>query len=319
MPFNILRAENSWRHDPVDDAWTLVTRNRRALEPLDVRSSLAELELQVGQQCIFCDEAVDPVLAQIGDDVRVVAVPSPTSLTFVEHDVPPTAPFMHQGALGAHELLVPLGDMSHESRLAALPEQAFEDLMVLFSRRHADLARDVRLQSVRLAILPTAACRLRHLHGVLFATPFPPPPARPHDTCQLCADAAQARTRARMLFEAEQVAAYVPYAPRSTFHIRCSVDHGSEISRLPPDEGVVRGWGRQIFKAVTLLDRLLPGAPIKVTFPDLPLRPMPPGPPHLRAEVEVAFDHDGELSSALGARITSLPPGEVARLLRALL
>lgn len=182
MAFEILRAENSWRHDPVDDAWTIVTRNRRALEPLDVRPPRGELELHEGHECVFCDESVDPVLAEVGHEPRLVAVPSPTSLAFVEHDVPPTAPFMHQGALGAHELIIPLGYMNHEARLAALPEGAFEDLLVLFSRRHADLARDVRLQSVRLCVLPTAANRLKHLHGVLLATPFPPPPGRPHDT-----------------------------------------------------------------------------------------------------------------------------------------
>ena len=36
---NLQRADNEWRYDPVDEAWTLVARNRRLLRPREAEAT----------------------------------------------------------------------------------------------------------------------------------------------------------------------------------------------------------------------------------------------------------------------------------------
>jgi len=315
MPFEVRRAENEWRHDPVDRAWTLVARNRRLVTPLDVARANDERALHDTLTCPLCSD-VSPVLDREGG---VCAIPAPSALAFVEDDLPPAVPFQRAGALGAHELLVAVGSAAHGRDPVDLDERTFEDLFVLFSRRHADLSRDQRLQSLTLALLPAPLARTDHLVGSLLATPFPADDPRPPSSCPLCEDQKTAHAHGRVVTDDEGIVAFVPFAPRTSLHVRVVAPHGERVERLPPSESTVRRFASVIHRTLTALHTLQHGARFSVVVERVPLRPRTDGPPHLLATIECTNDVDGALAAHLGTRICAVSPEEVARALRPLL
>lgn len=318
MPFPIQRAQNSWRYDPVDEAWTLVARNRRFLPGLEVALPKSERVLREHAVCPFCttkrpDPVIDAVDGKVG---TTVAIPSPTPLTFVEHGPPPAAPWIDDGALGAHELLVPVGPAAHAERLTDLGAEWLEDVFVLFGRRHKDLARDVRLLSLQLAILPPGAARFEHLHASLLALPLPPLEALPPETCPVHADFENARRSGRLVFEDHGLYAYVPFAPRTNVHVRLVTGLAGSAERMPPSEKTQRRYARRIHGLVTAIEEVLPSARCAVSLKRVPFRPHLGRVAPLLADVEVLFDPDEPLGRANGMRVVSLSPEELAETLR---
>jgi hypothetical protein len=315
MAFEVRRAENEWRYDPVDRAWTVVTRNRRLVSPLDVERAKDERALHQTLECPLCG----PMTQVLDREGAVVAIPAPSALTFVEDELPPTTPFQISGALGAHEILCVLGSAVHGRDPSDIDEPTFADLLVLFSRRHADLGRDLRLASVSLAMLPVPYARTDHLVASLLATPFPGDDPRPVSACAPCDDHKTAHAQGRVILDDGGIVAYVPFAPRTSLHIRVVAPHGAVVERVPPPEVVVRRYARVIHRALTALQELQKGARLALYLERFPLRPQADGPPHLLASIECINDVDTALGAKLGARIVSAPPEEVARALRTML
>lgn len=334
MPFSILRADNEWRFDPVDEAWSLLALNRRALPPFAPTRDAGEESLRGASECAFCGvppapDAVAPLedprdllrqppyggraLDQLQrDDQRWVTIPSPTPLCFVEHEAPPATPFTSTGALGAHELLVPLGSHCHDAHLGTLSPAIAGGILTLLSRRASDLREDARLQSVSLSWLPSASGRLPHHHAALLAKPFPGKQSRSAALCPLCEDLKSAQANGRVLWEHDGFVAYAPFAPRHNLHVRiAAAQHGgvgtfAALERLE-DAHVADGLAEGLVQVARGFSRWAHGGGIALAMPSLPLSREAAG-AHVYFEVFAPFDTDQALGESLGARIVTLPP-----------
>jgi len=312
MSVHVLHADNEWRFDPLDERWTLVAHNRRTLAPLEVALPAAERALRSDTPCVFCTDPPGGPLDRLTDDDGNIAVafPSPTQLCFVEHPPPPNTPYARGSALGAHELLVPLGERSHGATLADTEPAAIALLLALALRRLGDLSGDERLHVAHVSFLPTALARLEHVHAALLALPHPQAPRSP---CPACVDIEQARATGRIVFDEEGVVAWTPFAPRSDLHVRVAVaGHGLTFTGEPALLAT-RAVARGLTSVARALTRLAPGAPLAAASGPLPLNTTDG---HLVVDLEVPFERDALLGRSLGTAIVTLAPEDTAARLR---
>lgn len=350
MTFTIIRADNEWRYDPVDGAWSLVARNRRTLPPLSVRRTPEEEALRHGAPCPFCDELTQlllPSQAANNDDKdaattpepsvpspylhraldqldrgtwQMVAIPSPTPLCFVEHEAPPQSPFVSEGALGAHELLLPLGPKAHQISLPRWDVDGISGLLTLLSRRCADLREDRRLQSISMSCLPSTWSRLSHFHASILATPFPGRASKNESLCPICEDLKSAQATGRVLAETDGYIAYIPYAPRHTLHIRIiATQHGGVETFAAMEQlestAAANALAQLVLRSSQALDALVPNLPLHLNLPSLPLPTQSQG-AHLLLELSCPAQNDALLGEGLGARIVALPPEDLVQELK---
>jgi hypothetical protein len=336
---NLQRADNEWRYDPVDEAWTLVARNRRLLRPREMAPDPHETRVREGRTCPLCQNDVQHLgeyviehrHVHVGgyvaerehahDDapppdarhlpVPVVAVVSPTPLLFIEDRPPDDTHFSSTGALGAHEILAPVGPEFHRLPPSRWGADMCGALFALFASRHYDLSRDHRLQSVSFIALPPGAARLAHAHAALIGTPFLPRPALPADQCPIKADLENAREHGRLLLDEDGLCVWAPYAPRSSIHLRVAVDQ----TKLPPEPADVLRYGRLIARVLAATDKALGAARATFALRDVALRPTGGRVAPLLADIEAPLDADAALASALGRRVSSLPPEDLVELL----
>lgn len=344
-PLKLQRADNEWRHDPVDDAWTIVARNRRLLRPREVAPDPHEGRVRESRHCPLCERDIQHLgehvidcrhvsvsghITERGDDrisssegepvegsgahgpVPVVALVSPTPLLFIEDASPSDAPFTSSGGLGAHEILAPVGPGFCRLPPSRWGPDVCAALFALFAARHRDLARDLRLQSLSFIALPPGAARLPHAHAALLATPFAPRPALPEERCAVRQDLRQAREAGRVLLEEDGLSVWVPWAPRSSVHLRVAVAH----DRLPPEQADVLRYGRVIARVLAATDRALGAARATFSITRLGLRPDEGRIAPLVADIEAPYDADAPLAGALGHRVCSLPPEDLVELLK---
>lgn len=322
MSHSIVRADNAWRFDPVDGAWTLVALNRRTLPPLVVRRPEAEEALLAQLGCAFCGPLETRALDRLHrGPFEVVALPSPTPLCFVEHQPPEATPFAMNGALGAHELLVPVGEKAHGASLTGLGESGLSAMLTLLARRASDLRRDVRLLRLSLSFLPAPLARLPHTHAALLAAPFTARHAAERAVCPLCQDLEAARATGRVLVESSGFVAFVPHAPKTTLHVRVAATEHLGVSSFAPLErletaAAAGALARVVLQVALALEALVPGAGVAFAMPALPLSEEARG-AHALFELFVPEGADDALARAHGTRITTLPPEELAGMLRA--
>jgi hypothetical protein len=330
---NLQRADNEWRYDPVDEAWTLVARNRRMLRPREMAPDSHETRVREGRTCPLCCDDVQHLGEYViehrhvhvggyvaerehahddddddeGDEearrppVPVVAVVSPTPLLFIENRPPEETHFVSHGALGAHELLAPVGPDFCRLPPSRWGADVCGALFALFAARHTDLARDHRLQSLSFIALPPGAARLAHAHAALMATPFVPRPALPPERCPIKADLDNARENGRLLLDDNGLCVWAPYAPRSSVHLRVAVDQ----TKLPPEPADVLRYGRLIARCLSATDKALGAARATFALRDVALRPTEGRVAPLLADI----------AGALGRRVSSLPPEDLVELL----
>ena len=148
----IRRAKNTWRFDPVDQAYTLVTGNRR-FEISTMRADAhQESQLAMQDNAIRLCKEMDAkneflgVKGERGD--RWVAFPSPTPLVFVEEEETPLLDLHSRGALGAHEVLCPLNESVNRQTLETVAPAQWCNLLRLFFARARDLGPGDREQRV---------------------------------------------------------------------------------------------------------------------------------------------------------------------------
>lgn len=331
MLTSIVRADNEWRFDPVDRAWTVLALNRRTLPPPALVPSATEAALLAASTCPFChpepasSRGHGPAFGRSLDRVErgpwtLVALPSPTPLGFVEDGPPPTAPFVAEGALGAHELLVPLGERAHGATLDTLGKEGLSGLFTLFARRALDLREDRRLQSLALVFLPAPMGRLAHPHAALFATPFAGPEAKDAALCPLCEDLKAAHASGRVLLEEDGYTAFVPYAPRRTLHVRVAASRHGGVTTFAALErletaAAANALATGVERVAKALARLMPKAPLSLSLPALSLARENAG-AHALLELTCPLEVDTPLADALGVRVSTFPPEELAAALR---
>lgn len=318
----LLRADNEWRFDLLDEQYTLVARNRRVLEPLRVGLPPAEERLRAERRCPFCEDAPAHVIERVADEDgrEVLALPSPTPLTFVEDSPPPAGPFTSAGALGAHELLVASTASLHGASLPNLDEGWLALLLLAFARRRADLAGDRRLLGISLTLPPPTLSRFDHAHGALLATPFAAPRWASAELCPACRELTHARAHGRVLVEREGVAAWIPFAPRADVHVRiASASHGTAALAEDSARTHCQALAKTLVEVVARVTRAAPGAVLLLSSRPLPLADGEGSKSgHLVLDLEMLFGVDAPLAHGLGARVVSLPPEELAERLRAL-
>lgn len=316
---HLLHADNEWRYDPVDDARSLVTRNRRILPPLEVQVPAAEARLRAGTACPFCTGAAphphDRVVGAAGLAVSVVA--SPTPLGFVEHEPPPAKTYEVRGALAAHELLVLEHGNAH-APLREWPAEAFALVLEAMCRRRQDLAGDRRLSHLVMTLGDGTQTRFLHGHATLLAVPFAAPQATER-LCAVCADLADARERGRIVFEHERAITWVPFAPRGPLHVRVALGpHGLGPLDLAHAPATTRAFAVTLTDAVRRVTALAPGSALQLRIAPLPLlESSGAARDHLLCDLEVLFDVDEVLGVGLGLRVVTVPPEELAARLRA--
>lgn len=315
MSVHVLHADNEWRFDPVDARWSLVTKNRRTVPPLEVAAPAPERALRESVPCAFCIDPPAGPLARLADEGgrEALAFPSPTPLCFVEHGPPPKTPFATSGALGAHEVLVPTGELHHDAHLATVEPDALALLLLLALRRLAELAGDTRLAHARVAILPPALSRLKHVHASLLALPHEAP--RPA-SCPVCEDLDHARSHGRLVAEQDGVCVWVPFAPRGDVHVRVALaSHGMNLTG-DGAQAATLSLSRRLSVVARACLRLAPGAPVTAASGPLPLHTQDG---HLLVDVEVPFDVDAALGRVLGASVATVAPEALAPRLSAAL
>ncbi len=318
---HLIRADNEWRFDLLDEDFSVVTRNRRTLEPLSVQLPASEQRLQASRSCPFCDDEPQQLLDRVrgASGQEVLVLPSPTPLGFVEHGPPPLRAFASAGALAAHELLVASGAKQHGASLTDLDEETLALVLLAYCRRRAELAGDKRLGGVSLCIAPAALSRFAHAHATLLAAPFSAPRYSSVETCPGCRELGDARARGRVVVEGGDVVAYVPFAPRANVHVRlAAVEHGAELLSLAHAEDRCRAIARVLHDVIARIGRVAPGAHLLFRVCPLPLSASEDGRRgHLLLEVESLFDVDAVLSQGLSVRVLSVPPEDLAERLRA--
>jgi hypothetical protein len=318
----IRRAKNTWRFDPVDQAYTLVTGNR-SLGALGLSKlpgapiDRAELTRRAAQALQGLGEK-NAFLGTKGEgDTEWVASPSPTPLVFVEEDTVSSLPFSASGALGAHEILCAQNRDLDGLSLWDIASPQWEILLSLFRARSQDLARDVRLFASRLHIRPNAVCRFPLTHGQLLA--FPAEIWRgPRDSnCAICEDLAMASEQGTVLTTSKRMVAYVPFAPRSSLHLRIAcTQHQSLLSEEDADE-LIHESSLLLHQALRTLHTFLPQGSYQWSLGPVHLRPEETKTGgHLILDVELLADTDQLTGSGWGIRIANLSPQELASHLR---
>lgn len=317
---HLVRADNEWRFDLMDEAYTLVARNRRTLAPLEVKRSASEQALRARFACPFCAGEALPSLDRVAgaSGREVVALPSPTPFGFVEHEPPPMRAFAAGGALGAHEILVATDPALHDSAVVDLDEETLSLFLLAFCRRRADLAGDARLGGVALAVAPATLSRLPHMHASLLAVPFPARRFSSVETCPACREVTDARARGRVVTEADGVCAYVPFAPRCNVHVRiASQAHGTSLLSADHAEEHSADVARVLKDVIARVVRVAPGAELLLRVSPMPLADGNDGRDgHLLLELESLFDVDATVASGLGLRVVTVPPEDLAEQLR---
>jgi UDPglucose--hexose-1-phosphate uridylyltransferase len=148
---------------------------------------------------------------------------------------------------GAAEVIVYTD--SHEGSLATLSPQRAEDLMWVWRHRYAELGGrdDVRYVLIFENRGVEVGDTLHHPHGQVYGYPFLPPvpeqELRADARLGGCAPCALLQTELqdgrRLVYETEQVAAYVPYAARWAYEAHV-VLRGHRASLLECDAGELR-------------------------------------------------------------------------------
>lgn len=317
---HLLRAENEWRFDLLDEAFTVVARNRRTLEPLEVKMPASEQQVLASLSCPFCEGSVAHALDRVqgASGREVIALPSPTPIGFVEDEPPPTRAFASGGALAAHEILVATGADMHGKALEDVDEDTLALLLWSYCRRRADLAGDKRLGGASLCVAPAVLSRLPHVHAALLAAPFAAPRFSSVETCPGCRELTDARARGRVVVEGEGVVAYVPFAPRVNVHVRVAAQqHGTTLLSAGHAEEHSREVASVLRDVIARVARVAPGATLLLRVCPLPLEEKDDGRTgHLLLELETLFDVDTALSLGLGVRVVTVPPEELAERLR---
>jgi UDPglucose--hexose-1-phosphate uridylyltransferase len=148
---------------------------------------------------------------------------------------------------GAAEVIVYTD--SHEGSLGSLPEQRVEALMWVWRHRYAELGarEDVRYVLIFENRGVEVGVTLHHPHGQIYGYPFLPPipelELAADQRLEGCAPCALLRRELddgrRLVYECEQIAAYVPYAARWAYEVHVVLrDHRASL--LECDAGELR-------------------------------------------------------------------------------
>lgn len=225
------------RYDITTNDWVIFARSR-AQRPHELRTPDTPTGRPLAR-CPFCPgnedltpREIDAVRDGSGWAVRVVPNRFP-ALRIEEslHRDRDGRLFASMGACGAHEVVIESPD--HDRFLADQPVEHVERLLATLQRRHLDLMRDKRFQTIMIFKNHgvEAGTSLRHPHWQLIATPVVPHTLRlkygiatqyfdQFGTCLYC-DLLEAElgARERVLDENDAFAAILPWASRYPFEI----------------------------------------------------------------------------------------------------
>jgi UDPglucose--hexose-1-phosphate uridylyltransferase len=168
-----------------------------------------------------------------------------------------------QAPQGAAEVIVYTD--SHEGSLGTLPPQRAEDLMWVWRHRYAELGAREEVSYVLIFENRgvEVGVTLHHPHGQIYAYPFLPPVPRLElradaslGGCALCSLLeGELRDGRRLVYERDQVAAYLPYAARWAYEAHV-VLRAHRASLLECDPGELRSLAAALQALVRGYDAL---------------------------------------------------------------
>jgi len=310
VEFNIRRGQNTWRFDPVDRLWTVVTQNRQAQWVPPVAADT------LGNNPFVDDDFALPFLDEaVSGNRRAVALPSPTPSLAIEDPPPVFQPFQAEGALGAHELIVPLlpgVDARDAAALSAgeLSTDSWEAMWTVLRRRLWALSNDRRFHQARVLFPAQGQRKLQHPHLHLLALPLPTD-TWPKSACPVCADVQHARDRGRVVATVDDVTAWVPFAPKGALHVRIGAD--AHVGWMQEDDLSHKDTCSLLRRVTQAVEGVSGGLDVCVAGAQVPLNSNEGG--HFLLDVFVPYDKDAVFRD-IGVRVCPTSPERLAQLLR---
>jgi UDPglucose--hexose-1-phosphate uridylyltransferase len=221
---------------------------------------------------------------------------------------------------------------SHEGSLATLSAERAEDLMWVWRHRYAELSvrEDVRYVLIFENRGVEVGVTLHHPHGQIYGYPFlPPVPESELDAdarlggcapCALLAD--ELEDGRRLVYESDEVAAYVPYAARWAFEVHVAL-RGHRASLLECEAGELRALAAALQALVRGYDSLFEAPfPYVMVVHQAPTEAEHAGSGHVHVEFYPPLRAAGKLKYLAGSEqgagtfIADTVPEESAALLR---
>ncbi|MCP4504263.1 MAG: hypothetical protein GY822_30450 [Deltaproteobacteria bacterium] len=317
MDFNIRRGQNTWRFDPLDRDWTVVTKNRTP----GLQQEGEDL-VPVGDNPFVQNPFTLPILDDAhvsteSQEVRAVALPSPTPCLAIEDPPPVFQPFQAEGALGAHEIIAPLLpdlDAAQAALVSAGDLNSFqwEAIWHVMLKRLWALSNDRRFLQARVLFPAISQRRLRHPHLHLLTLPLPTQVGA-KDACPACADLQHARDRGRVILEIGDFLAWIPFAPRRGLHVRIG---NAKHTHWMHDDNNHKDLTTLLQKCALALQEIAGGTDVCVAGASIPLNNAERG--HTQLDLFVPNDVD-DVFQEIGLRVCSIDPSRLAQELRELL
>ncbi len=318
------------RRDPIAGRWVVIAPER-ADRPSAFLRRTAEPDEGVCPFCVGNEKMTPPeVLARREGGawtLRVVPNRYPALRTEIQMSRSGHGLFDSMAGVGAHEVVIETSD--HLATLASLPAAQIESVLRAWQERTADLARDVRLQSMIVFKNhgTPAGATLHHAHSQLIALPFVPETlaselaaARRHfadkERCVFCDVLAQELSeKERVVLENESMVVLSPWAARSPFELSILPRrHGSSFEsangqELPALADALRTILRKI-------DVALENPAYNLYLHTMPLREPPNDFYHWHLELKPVLSQQAGFEWATGCYVNPTAPEEAAAFLR---
>jgi UDPglucose--hexose-1-phosphate uridylyltransferase len=325
------------RKDPITQRWVIISTDR-AKRPSDFFKS--RVEIRGNGFCPFCygnESKTPPEITAYGGNGRapntpgwnVRVVPNKFPALGIEGslDRQGVGLFDRMNGIGAHEVIIETPD--HQSTLATLPHDRFEQVLWAYRDRMNDLKNDHRFRYILVFKNhgEAAGASLEHTHSQLIALAIVPKQVSEEEEnarryfeqkerCIFCDIVRQECSEgSRMIAENEHCVALAPYAPRFPFETWVlPKQHGSAFENEP--SAVVSSLADMMRGMLRRLDSVLDHPPYNYVIHTSPVGEELNDHYHWHIEMMPTLTKVAGFEWGTGFYINPTPPEESARFLR---
>ncbi len=325
------------RKDPITQRWVIISTDR-AKRPSDFSTS--RVEIRGNGICPFCygNESKTPpeIIAYGGNgrapntpgwNVRVVPNKFPALGIEGSLDRQGVGLFDRMNGIGAHEVIIETPD--HQSTLATLPHDRFEQVLWAYRDRMNDLKNDHRFRYILVFKNhgEAAGASIEHTHSQLIALAIVPKQVSEEEEnarryfsqkerCIFCDIVRQECAEgSRLVAENEHCVALAPYAPRFPFETWVlPKQHGSAFENEPA--AVVSSLADMMRNMLRRLDSVLDHPPYNYVLHTSPVGEERNDHYHWHIEMMPTLTKVAGFEWGTGFYINPTPPEESARFLR---
>ncbi len=325
------------RKDPITQRWVIISTDR-AKRPSDFNKS--RVEIRGNGVCPFCygnESKTPPEIVAYGGNGRapntpgwnVRVVPNKFPALGIEGslDRQGVGLFDRMNGIGAHEVIIETPD--HQSTLATLPHDRFEQVLWAYRDRMNDLKNDRRFRYILVFKNhgEAAGASLEHTHSQLIALAIVPKQVseeeenarryfQQKERCIFCDIIRQEYAeRSRLIAENDHCVALAPYAPRFPFETWVLPKlHGSAFENEP--SAVVSSLADLMRGMLRRLDSVLDHPPYNYVIHTSPIGEERNDHYHWHIEMMPTLTKVAGFEWGTGFYINPTPPEESARFLR---